>query len=165
MTIYTIGYEGTSLMTFIKCLHINHINVVLDVRLYPFSRKPGFSQKALQTALNQANISYRHFAELGCPADIRDNYKLDNNWSTYVQLYNAYLDANPEILKPILPYLSSLRCALMCFEADANFCHRSLIAKRVMSLYPDCVMENLMPQRAKQSRQKESAAQSRLAFA
>lgn len=155
MTIYTIGYEGTSLATFIKCLQLNHINIVMDVRQYPFSRKPGFSQKALQKALDESAISYKHFPDLGCPVDIRDKYKENNDWSEYRKSYNAYLNSHLEALDPLMSYFPGINAALMCFEANANRCHRLLIANKLVGLFSGIEISNLEPAASKNSRQKE----------
>jgi len=166
MTIYTIGYEGTTIEAFIKCLRFNHIEIVMDVRQYPFSRKPGFSQKALQKALCESYIAYRHFPALGCPVEIRDRYKDNDDWQEYCKSYNAYLSSHLEALDPLMSYLPGINAALMCFEADANRCHRLLIANKLARLVAGIEINNLEPATtAKNPRQKASSAQPRMAFA
>ena len=52
MPYYTIGYEGVKLEGFILCLEQHGIQVLADVREKPYSRKPGFSQRALRDAVS-----------------------------------------------------------------------------------------------------------------
>ena len=166
MTIYTIGYEGTTIAAFIQCLKSNRIEIVMDVRQYPFSRKPGFSQKALQKALSESYIAYRHFPALGCPAEIRDRYKDNDDWQEYCRSYNAYLNSHLEALDPLMTYFPGIRAALMCFEADANRCHRLLIANKFARMVPGIEINNLAPATtSKNPRQKASSARPYPAFA
>jgi len=50
-TIVSIGYEGRSLDEFVQALKGHRVDVLIDVRLTPISRKKGFSKTALSEAL------------------------------------------------------------------------------------------------------------------
>lgn len=80
MTIFTIGYEGLDIDAFLSLLAKHDINTVVDVRELPLSRKPGFSKKALGTALNLSGREYVHMVQLGCPKTVRERYRYDGNW-------------------------------------------------------------------------------------
>jgi uncharacterized protein (DUF488 family) len=60
MKICTIGYEGLDIDAFMSLLAENDIETVVDVREMPLSRKPGFSKKALEAALNLSGRDYVH---------------------------------------------------------------------------------------------------------
>ncbi len=65
--LFTMGYEGTTIDTFIGNLQAKRIDCVLDIRALPLSRKPGFSKKKLAERLCLVGIRYIHLAELGTP--------------------------------------------------------------------------------------------------
>ena len=142
MTFSTIGYEGIGIDIFLNHLRHNEIKMVADVRKIPLSRKPGFSQKTLRSKLAQCHIAYKHFPLLGCPSEIRKKYKEDRNWDYYCACYNAYLKENLQALDELVSYLQ-INCALMCFEADFNKCHRTLIGKAIEHLYPGLSMSHI----------------------
>lgn len=144
-TIYTIGYEGTTVAEFIKCLKNSDIEVVADVRQHPFSRKAGFSQKPLYESLSAENIVYKHFPALGCPEQIRDCYKEDKDWHCYCDKFNDFLSHSNFALESLASYLMNFKCAIFCFEADAHFCHRLLVANAIKELHPEMSIVNLRP--------------------
>ena len=66
MKIYTVGYEGLDIDSFLSLLAENDIETVVDVREMPLSRKPGFSKKSLEAVLNLSGREYVHMVALGC---------------------------------------------------------------------------------------------------
>lgn len=134
MTIYTAGYEGLAIEAFIGRLQKAQIDKVLDVREYPLSRKPGFSKKAFAEGLAAAGIEYEHSPPLGCPKPIRNRYKQDGNWAAYARDFRAYIRTQDEVLWSLLADAAGQRVCMVCYEADANFCHRSLIAEAAQQL-------------------------------
>ncbi len=50
-TIATIGYEGSTIEDFVAALRHASINVLIDVRELPLSRKKGFSKNQLAGVL------------------------------------------------------------------------------------------------------------------
>ena len=73
--IYSIGYEGMTVESLVDRLAGAKVTTLVDVRLNPISRKPGFSRKRLTTALDDAGIEYVHEKDLGNPADNRDSFR------------------------------------------------------------------------------------------
>ncbi|WP_338473865.1 DUF488 domain-containing protein [Pseudomonas sp. MS646] len=134
MTIYTAGYEGLAIDAFIARLKEAKIDKVLDVREYPLSRKKGFSKKAFAEYLSAAGISYEHSPPLGCPKPIRNRYKIDGDWSAYSRDFRAYIQTQDTILNELLSDATEQRICMVCYEADAKFCHRSLIAEAAQAL-------------------------------
>jgi uncharacterized protein (DUF488 family) len=65
-TVFTIGYEGTTVSTFVAKLQAARIKVLADVRA--LSRKKGFSKNSLRAFLQEQGIRYLHFGELGSGA-------------------------------------------------------------------------------------------------
>lgn len=129
MTLFTFGYEGLSIDRFIARLQRANVRTVFDVRQLPLSRKKGFSKTAFGIALHTAGIVYAHMPVFGCPRPIRDQYKIDQNWTRYARAFNAYLDLQPDALAELANLARETSACLVCFEADFNFCHRSLVAR------------------------------------
>ncbi|WP_223531432.1 DUF488 family protein [Pseudomonas sp. GL-R-19] len=134
MTIYTAGYEGLTIDAFIARLKQAQIDKVLDVREYPLSRKKGFSKKAFAECLAAAGISYEHSPPLGCPKPIRNRYKEDGDWSVYSRDFRAYIRTQASVLSSLVSSVAEQRICMVCYEADASFCHRSLIAEAAQEL-------------------------------
>ena len=133
MTVFTIGYEGLDIDTFMSLLAEHGIETVVDVRELPLSRKPGFSKRALSNTLNLAGLEYVHMAGLGCPKPVRDRYREDGNWKRYTEGFLKYLKTQKAAIANLSDLVNSSNCALLCFEADFNFCHRSMVANAVQA--------------------------------
>jgi uncharacterized protein (DUF488 family) len=69
--LHTIGYEGISIGDFLATLELVGIDLVIDVRCVPLSRKPGFSKSILARWLASRDIQYLHLKELGDPKEGR----------------------------------------------------------------------------------------------
>ncbi len=134
MIIHTIGYEGIDIGRFLSLLRVHDIETVVDVRELPLSRKPGFSKKALAGTLNLNGLEYVHIPNLGCPKPIRDRYRADSNWKRYKEGFLKYLNTRGEALADLASMAAISKCALLCFEADYNYCHRSMVADAVRQL-------------------------------
>lgn len=131
MTIYTIGYEGLGIDEFISLLKAYDIETVVDIRELPLSRKPGFSKTALSNMLQLTGLEYIHIAALGCPKPVRDQYREDGNWQLYTKGFTKYLSTQSSAVESLSILASTSSCALLCYEADFNFCHRYMVADAV----------------------------------
>ncbi|PZN34690.1 MAG: DUF488 domain-containing protein [Proteobacteria bacterium] len=127
--LYTIGYEGQTLESFLSRLLSIGIDTLVDVRELPLSRKRGFSKNALARALDSNGIEYVHIPELGCPKRVRDLYKINGNWSEYLSSFNAHLLQQEEALMSLAEFSRRKSAALMCFEANFMRCHRTIVAR------------------------------------
>lgn len=131
MTIFTIGYEGLDIDDFMSLLSEHGIETVVDIRELPLSRKPGFSKKALANVLNLSGLEYVHMVELGCPRPVRNSYRIDGDWKRYTADFLKYLMTQKDAITELAELVQSSTCALLCYEADFNFCHRSMVADAV----------------------------------
>jgi uncharacterized protein (DUF488 family) len=68
VAICTIGYEGGTVDAFLRTLREAGVELVLDIRAAPVSRKKGFSKNQLAAHLAHAGIGYRHLRGLGTPS-------------------------------------------------------------------------------------------------
>lgn len=131
MTVFTIGYEGLDIDAFMSLLAEHGIETLVDIRELPLSRKPGFSKKALTSVLNLSGYEYVHMVNLGCPKPVRDRYREDGNWKRYTQGFLKHLKTQKAAIAELSDLVSSSNCVLLCYEADFNFCHRSMVADAV----------------------------------
>lgn len=131
MTVFTIGYEGLDIDAFMSLLTEHGIDTVVDIRELPLSRKPGFSKKALAKVLNLSGFEYIHMADLGCPKPVRDRYREDDNWARYTEGFLKHLNTQEAAIAELSGLAGSSNCALLCYEANFNFCHRSMVADAV----------------------------------
>jgi uncharacterized protein (DUF488 family) len=132
MTLFTFGYEGCTIDEFIARLKKAGVLMVLDVRELPLSRKKGFSKTRFAENLERAGITYIHLPVFGCPKPIRNQYKVDANWKRYEKKFYAYLATRSEAVAALARFSKTTRACLVCFEADFNLCHRSLVARAAL---------------------------------
>jgi uncharacterized protein (DUF488 family) len=128
-TLYTFGYEGLTLESFIARLKQAGVCTVIDVRELPLSRKKGFSKRSFAEELHRDGIAYAHMPALGCPKTIRDAYRKDGNWPAYTRQFMSYLDQQSDAIAEVAKMTRATSACLVCFEADFNYCHRSMVAR------------------------------------
>lgn len=133
MTVFTIGYEGLDIDTFLSLLAQHGIDMVVDIRELPLSRKRGFSKNALANALQLEGLEYIHMRSLGCPKPVRDSYRVDADWRRYTRGFIKHLKGQQSALEELSALANSTHCALVCYEADYNLCHRSLVASALQA--------------------------------
>ena len=129
--LYTIGYEGLTPTGLLAKLKANKVAVVVDVREVPNSRKRGFSKSQLDSGLGRAGISYVHFKSLGSPAPARKKYKKDGDFAAFARAYVKTLKKEKAILRLAALHAVKESCCLLCYEEEAEKCHRSLVANEV----------------------------------
>ncbi|MEI6634196.1 MAG: DUF488 domain-containing protein [Chlamydiota bacterium] len=131
IALFTIGYEGSDMDSFIARLEQSQINRVVDVREIPLSRKPGFSKTSLREKLEEEGIEYVHIQRLGSPKAIRNKLKEDEDYNSFFQSCSTYLNDNYLAIEEAYRHVLEANCCLMCFERRPNKCHRSLVAEKI----------------------------------
>ncbi len=129
--LYTMGYEGVSVKEFVSKLMSNNIDIVIDVRQYPHSRKKGFSKSQLQAILESGNITYIHLGALGSPPEIRKQLRESGDYDNFFEQYSIYLRSQIEYIDRINELLEDKNCCLLCLERNPEQCHRKLISAEV----------------------------------
>ncbi|GBE67803.1 hypothetical protein MFM001_42650 [Mycobacterium sp. MFM001] len=140
-SLVSVGYQGKSIDDLVERLVAQHVQILVDVRLTPLSRKPGFSKTKLAHALAAAGISYIHHRALGNPKDNRAGFRAGN--PAAIQRYCKVLngDAASAALEHVAELLDDGVVALLCFERDHTECHRAILARRLLEVRPDaCVI-------------------------
>jgi uncharacterized protein (DUF488 family) len=132
----SLGYEGRGIDELVSQLVGESVTVLVDVRLTPLSRKPGFSKRRLAEALSAAGIDYVHLRALGNPKENRDPFRAGDPRSH--RLYEDLLDegAGAEALRHVGELLDGETVALLCFERDHRQCHRHLVAEALRRSKP-----------------------------
>ena len=133
-TLFTIGYQSHSIESLIECLKVHGVEVLMDVRQNPFSRKPGFSKRRLQDAISQAGIEYHHNPDLGTPPKIRNMYRSTGDVSDALAEYERHLSLNIEPIQSLARIVVSKKVCLLCLESDHRMCHRGIIAQKLCEM-------------------------------
>jgi uncharacterized protein (DUF488 family) len=132
--IWTIGYQGRTISDFIHTLQKHQIDVLVDVRILPFSRKRGFSKTPLTTHLETHHISYLHCRELGNPKENRSNDVVE-----CLRRFEEYMVPRwTAALACPLALARSKRICLMCMEANPAECHRTSVANALAQRLDGC---------------------------
>lgn len=104
----------------------NEVSVLVDVRLNAVSRKKGFSKKALDWALGEAGIEYRHERALGNPKENREPFR--NGDESARETYSEMLsNGSRDAFEAVVELAREQRIALLCYEHAHESCHRSCI--------------------------------------
>ena len=127
--VFTIGYEGMTIDAFLNKLISNNVFAVVDVRNNPQSMKYGFSKKSFKPYIENAGMEYFHIPELGIPSSMRKGLGTSVSYNDLFREYETELlpkheEAQRRLINLIAEYS---RIALVCFEADHNFCHRNTL--------------------------------------
>ena len=125
-TIYTIGHSIHDWVTFLGLLRLHGVNVVVDTRSAPVSRRAAFANKrTLPGLLEQEEMSYVFLGDVlgGKPSDDylygRDG-KPDYRKMRLLEGFQAGIDK-------VLDLAVRHTVVLMCSEEDPSKCHRHLL--------------------------------------
>jgi uncharacterized protein (DUF488 family) len=134
MVFYTVGYARRDITGFISELEERSIDLLVDVREYPLSRKKGFSKTSLSESLKRSGIEYVHFRELGSSRELRKKYVDDGDYGYFKEHFKASFDDRRDTLQLLLAQTATKTICLMCCEANWNGCHRGILAEEIISL-------------------------------
>jgi uncharacterized protein (DUF488 family) len=129
--IYTIGHSTRTEEEFITILRSFKIELLIDIRSYPGSRRyPHFNKENLQKVLPGHEIKYQHFPELGGRRKVSKDSK---NIAWRNDAFRGYADymETEEFKKGIIKleeFALQYRTAYMCSETVWWRCHRSLVS-------------------------------------
>jgi uncharacterized protein (DUF488 family) len=131
MKIWTVGHSTRSGEEFVEILKAHGVEVLVDVRTYPGSRRyPQFNRDALDKNLALEKIRYQHESRLGG----RRKPRADSHNSAWRnEQFRGYADhMETEEFKrgvqELLELAAEKRVAIMCAEAVWWRCHRSLVS-------------------------------------
>ncbi|EMI20518.1 protein containing DUF1130 [Rhodopirellula maiorica SM1] len=144
--ILTVGYEGLEIGDFVERLISAKVDMLVDVREIPTSRKRGFSKTALRQMLNDAGIEYRHFRSLGSPKALRHAVRKDRDYNEFFSGVRNHLkrEESRDALRQIRTFANSYQLCLLCFCKDWRKCHRREVV-RELSANAYIKIEHLAP--------------------
>jgi uncharacterized protein (DUF488 family) len=141
--LFSLGYEGLTVESFVTKLTTNRISLVIDVRLTPVSRKKGFSKTPLSRSLLTSEINYLHLPKLGNPKDNRAIFQTKEIELGRERYYKHLNNGSRQAFEDVAKFASLQRVAILCFEQDYKVCHRSCIAEQIQFEYPSIPIEHL----------------------
>ena len=130
-SVWTVGHSTRSGEEFGQILAAHGIQVLVDVRSFPGSRRyPQFNRAALAESLARLGIEYQHDARLGGRRTPRAD---SHNTALRNAGFRAYADhmETDEFrrgVEDLLELAANARVSVMCAEALWWRCHRSLIS-------------------------------------
>lgn len=133
--VYTSGYEEMQVDEFLNSLLRAGIEVVIDTRANPVSRRYGFHKSTLSQLAINLGLVYHHLPQVGISSRARRGL---GESLTYEELFRVYrqstLVEEAETVAEICELVSKRPTVLICSERCASCCHRlhlaELVAKR-----------------------------------
>lgn len=128
-----LGYQGLTIDQYTQQLADQNIQTVVDVRLTPISRKPGFSKTRLKNHLEKHGINYVHLRELGNPKENRDGFWDALGTESHARCVNRFRDiitSDPKkmrALQEVTRLAESGNVVLLCYEEEQVNCHRNVL--------------------------------------
>lgn len=144
-TLYTIGYKGKPLQTFIGHLQDAGVDAVIDIRLRNTSHLLGYTKRDDLAFLLQAGfgIAYEHCPELAPSEEILLAYRQDKDWAAYTRQFAPLMTERraEEHGRRILAHYTAP--CLLCAETTADQCHRRLVAEYWVKHIPELQIVHL----------------------
>ena len=128
-SVYTLGYQMRSLDDYISELQGAGVDLVVDVRETPWSRKRGFSKRQLQEALDYAGIDYVHLKFAGNPKELR---RTATSHAACLAEYDLHIREDARIVQRFVEHLTEwvekgIKACLLCYERHPDDCHRTIL--------------------------------------
>jgi uncharacterized protein (DUF488 family) len=130
-TIWTVGHSTRSGEEFGEILSAHGIQVLVDVRSFPGSRRyPQFNKATLSDSLSRRGIHYKHEPRLGGRRSPRAESHNTAWKNASFRAYADYMETDEfrSGVEALLEVAREARTAVMCAEALWWRCHRSLIS-------------------------------------
>lgn len=125
------GYQGQTAERLRASLGAWGVRSLVDVRLNPVSRKPGFARKSLKSLCDDMGVQYRHMPALGNPRDNREGFAATGpeRESAYNRYRSEVLEskAGAAALRELADLTRDGLVLVVCFESSEACCHRSLV--------------------------------------
>jgi len=137
--VFTIGHSTRPLDDFLALLAESEIDVVVDVRKLPGSRRyPHFDADALSGSLREAGIAYERIPSLTGRRPVSRDVPFETNAWWQNRSFHNYADHAlssefREGLAGLRAAGAEHRIALMCSEAVWWRCHRRIIADHLLA--------------------------------
>ena len=151
-TLATIGYEATTVDRFLETLTNAGVNLLVDVRAVASSRRPGFAKTSLAANLAGVGIGYVHLRRLGTPSEGRVAARAGKH-AAMREIFLAHMrteEAQDELRNLGDIVAGAKKVCILCFEADPEHCHRTMVAEALGQLMP-LEVQDLRPGREEEA--------------
>ena len=128
----TAGYQGESVDSFFNRLLRHNIQLIIDVRANPISRRYGFSKSRLREIAGKLGLRYRHMPGLGIPRRYRVDLTDRDSYQSLMERYER--EMLPKLGKDVRKVgrlMQDAPAVLVCVEKDVRCCHRGRLAEAV----------------------------------
>jgi len=138
-TLVSIGYEGKTVVDLVAQLLEQGVRVLVDVRLTPLSRKPGYRSPSWPKPSRRSE-SVMCTTALGNPKNNRAGFRAGKPESR--AWYRGVLEtaAATDALAHVSELLDGGVVALLCFEQDHAECHRDIVVRQLIMARPDAAV-------------------------
>ena len=139
MSIHTLGHSTRSQDALIALLQEAGVELLVDVRSYPRSRRnPQFDAETLAAALGRAGIGYAHLQALGGKRGCQNGDAPSANTAWREPGFRNYADyaLTPAFQAGLADLPAAARArptTIMCAEAAWSRCHRRIIADYLLA--------------------------------
>ncbi|MFC7365036.1 MULTISPECIES: DUF488 family protein [Bhargavaea] len=137
MELYTIGHSTHDEEEFLKLLHDAGVELLVDVRAFPGSRKfPWFHTDRMKEWLPENGVGYLHIRELGGRRRKSKVVSEEVNAGWNNRSFHNYADYTQEKefkegLQKLQDAAAGKRAAVCCSERHPARCHRMLISNYI----------------------------------
>jgi len=129
-TIFTIGFTKKSAEEFFRLLQEAQVRKLIDIRENRVGQLAGFAKYPdLAFFLDRiAGIAYSYQPIFAPSPEIRTAYRKTRDWAQYEKSFLKLMKQR-RVLEAVDPSSFEGKVALLCSEAEADKCHRRLIAE------------------------------------
>jgi len=122
LRVWTIGYGSRSKERVLSMLKASGIELVVDIRRWPSSKRGDFARENLEAWLKEAGIGYVWMG------DTLGGYRRGG--------FERYMESSKfkKGIEELLKLASQRRTCLLCLEENPRGCHRRFIAKYLQRL-------------------------------
>lgn len=128
-TVFTIGYERRDSDDLLARLLDAGVEILVDIRERPFSRKPDFRAGPLRAACESAGIHYESWPRLGSTEHQRTRLKATGDIGEFRKRFRDFAKrGRSSELADLAQLAENKTVALICYERVHEECHRSVVA-------------------------------------
>ncbi len=132
VTIFSIGYEGRTGEELLAQLVAANVNVLVDVRERPTSRKADFRRSMLDQTCRLAGVRYEAWADLGSTGHQREQLRRSRDMGEFRRRFRDLARRRrSQVLDSLARLARRETVALLCYERVHEECHRSVVADLV----------------------------------
>lgn len=133
---YTVGYERLSLDDLFLLLKDNGVHCLVDVREAPWSQVPDYRKATLEEKLPDLSLAYGYEVTYVSMPSVGNVYRKNDLSDREINdIYRRHIVTKEAELEALHGLITKSKTALMCYEADPEGCHRSVLAAVLAQRY------------------------------